>query len=120
MRTFYKVLSALAAIFILATMLSVTSYAKEESATELYERDPDAFYDKYMCVDEEAKEQGLYSDANKSQNKKTGGSSSSSSNQSGSSGGGKGIVYDCDELHVVGCPTDEDGYTKAGDYGNID
>ena len=70
MRTFYKVLSALAAIFILATVLSVTSYAKEESATELYERDPDAFYDKYMCVDEEAKEQGLYSDANKSQNKK--------------------------------------------------
>ena len=34
-------------------------------------------------------------------------------------GEAKGYVYGVDELHVVGLPTDERGYTKAGDYGEI-
>ena len=32
----------------------------------------------------------------------------------------RGYVYGVDELHLVGLPTDERGYTKAGDYGKID
>ena len=32
----------------------------------------------------------------------------------------RGYVYGVDELHLVGLPTDERGYTKAGDYGRID
>lgn len=31
-----------------------------------------------------------------------------------------GYVYGVDELHVVGLPTDERGYTKAGNYGRIE
>lgn len=31
-----------------------------------------------------------------------------------------GYVYGVDELHVVGLPTDERGYTKAGNYGIIE
>ena len=32
----------------------------------------------------------------------------------------KGLVYGVDELHVTGLPTDERGYTQAGNYGEID
>ena len=32
----------------------------------------------------------------------------------------RGYVYGVDELHVTGLPTDEKGYTKAGDYGKIE
>ena len=31
----------------------------------------------------------------------------------------KGLVYGVDELHVTGLPTDERGYTQAGNYGEI-
>ncbi len=31
-----------------------------------------------------------------------------------------GYVYGVDELHIVGLPTDERGYTKAGNYGRIE
>ena len=39
--------------------------------------------------------------------------------KSGDSAIGKGLVYGVDELHVTGLPTDERGYTQAGNYGNI-
>lgn len=32
----------------------------------------------------------------------------------------RGYVYGTDELHITGLPTDEKGYTKAGDYGKIE
>lgn len=32
----------------------------------------------------------------------------------------KGYVYSVDEIHIQGLPTNEDGYTKAGDYGKIE
>ena len=44
----------------------------------------------------------------------------SSSKSSNNTGVGRGWVYGTDELHVVGLPTDERGYTKAGWYGDID
>ena len=36
------------------------------------------------------------------------------------SGSGKGWVYSCDELHVIGLPEGENGYTLPGWYGDID
>lgn len=51
-------------------------------------------------------------------------SSGSSGNSSGSSGvytgRGKGWVYSVDELHVIGLPEGENGYTQPGWYGDID
>ena len=47
----------------------------------------------------------------------SGGSSNSNNTYSGS---GKGWVYSTDELHVIGLPEGENGYTKPGWYGNID
>lgn len=32
----------------------------------------------------------------------------------------KGLVYGVDELHITGLPTDERGYTQAGNYGEIE
>lgn len=43
---------------------------------------------------------------------------SSTGNTAGTTSG-KGWIYSTDELHVVGLPEDERGYTKAGDYGVI-
>lgn len=40
-------------------------------------------------------------------------------NKNNTTTSGKGLIYGTDELHVIGTPTDERGYTKAGDYGNI-
>lgn len=39
---------------------------------------------------------------------------------SGYSNTGKGWVYSTDELHVVGLPVGENGYTQPGYYGDID
>ena len=49
------------------------------------------------------------------------GSTSGGSSSSGSySGPGRGWVYSVDELHVIGLPEGENGYTKPGWYGDID
>lgn len=98
--------------------MRVNVFAKEKSAVELYKEDKDAFYRKYMCLDEEAEQKGYYSDAKVKKSTISGNSSSSSLNVYYSSEA-KGYVYGVDELHIVGLPTDERGYTKAGDYGTI-
>lgn len=92
--------------------------AKEKTATELYKEDKDAFYKKYMCLDEEAKEKGLYSDANKGEYTKT---KKKENKENKTTYEAKGWVYSTDELHIVGLPEDsETGYTKAGNYGQIE
>ncbi|SFQ06872.1 hypothetical protein SAMN04487928_11742 [Butyrivibrio proteoclasticus] len=55
--------------------------------------------------------------SNKSSNKY---SDSGSSSSSGNTTSGKGWVYSADELHVIGLPEGEDGYTLPGWYGDID
>ncbi len=45
--------------------------------------------------------------------------STGSSGANSYSGAGKGWVYSTDELHVVGLPEGENGYTKPGWYGDI-
>ena len=45
---------------------------------------------------------------------------SGNSGNSSYSGAGKGWVYSTDELHVVGLPEGENGYTKPGWYGDIE
>ncbi len=58
---------------------------------------------------------------NKSKSSSSGnGSGSGSSSGSSYSGSGKGWVYSTDELHVVGLPEGENGYTLPGWYGDID
>lgn len=119
-----KILLVIAVLMLFTPM---TAYAKEESAMDLYNRDRDAFYKKYMCLDKEAEEQGLYSDANNGEftkkknksNKSDSKTSYSYSGYSGYVGEAKGWVYGVDELHVVGLPVGEDGYTLQGDYGII-
>jgi hypothetical protein len=121
-----RILSAIIVILITATITTIPAKASDESATELYKKDRDAFYAKYMCLDDEAEEEGLYSDANngaysKTKSKKSGKSTTTSStSQSSYSGEARGWVYSTDELHIVGLPEDpETGYTRAGDYGTI-
>lgn len=121
-----KILSVIIAVLILATITPTTAYAKE-SAMDLYKRDRDAFYKKYMCLDEEAEEQGLYSDANngafvknKSNKKDSKTTNSSSYAGNGYTGEARGWVYSTDELHIIGLPENpETGYTQAGNYGTI-
>lgn len=55
--------------------------------------------------------------SNKSSNKY---SDSVSSSTSGGNTSGKGWVYSTDELHVIGLPEGEDGYTLPGWYGDVD
>lgn len=55
--------------------------------------------------------------SNKSSNKY---SDSGRSSSSGNTTSGKGWVYSADELHVIGLPEGEDGYTLPGWYGDID
>ena len=50
----------------------------------------------------------------------SGSTSSGSSTSSSYSGPGRGWVYSVDELHVIGLPEGENGYTKPGWYGDID
>lgn len=121
-----KMITVIIAVLILATIVPTTAYAKE-SAMDLYKRDRDAFYKKYMCLDEEAEEQGLYSDANNgafTKRNKSNKSDSKTSNSSSYAGSGytgeaRGWVYSTDELHVVGLPEGENGYTLSGNYGTI-
>ena len=46
-------------------------------------------------------------------------STKTNSNTNSSSYTGKGWVYSSDELHIIGLPEDEQGYTRSGDYGVI-
>lgn len=55
--------------------------------------------------------------SNSSSNKN---SESRSSSTCGGTTSGKGWVYSADELHVIGLPEGEDGYTLPGWYGDID
>ena len=52
--------------------------------------------------------------------KPSNGSSSGSTGNSSGTTQGKGWVYSSDELHVIGLPEGEDGYTMPGYYGDID
>ncbi len=55
--------------------------------------------------------------SNKSSNKNSG-SGSALTNEGTTSG--KGWVYSTDELHVIGLPEGENGYTLPGWYGDVD
>ena len=62
-----------------------------------------------------------WGDKSKKPNKKeTNTEQKTNNNKSKSDEINKGYVYSVDELHIQGLPTDERGYTKAGDYGKID
>ena len=120
-----KIILTLIAVLISVSIMPITAKA-EENAVDLYKRDPDAFWAKYKCVDKEAEEKGLYSDANdgafvkRNKNKKsTKETAPASSSTTANTDLGKGWVYSTDELHVINLPEDpETGYTVSGWYGD--
>lgn len=57
---------------------------------------------------------------NKSSQSSENSSKNTTSTTDGTTSSGKGWVYSTDELHVVGLPEGENGYTKAGWYGDVD
>jgi len=59
------------------------------------------------------------SKTNRKPNKKTTQTETTQTQSSSSQTQGRGWVYGTDELHIVGLPEDERGYTKAGNYGTI-
>lgn len=63
-----------------------------------------------------------WGDKTKKPNKKTEKETKKKNNSSNStySNQNRGWVYSTDELHLVGLPEDERGYTRAGDYGAIE
>ena len=120
-----KIILTLIAVLISVSIMPITAKA-EESAVDLYKRDPNAFYAKYKCLDEEAEEQGLYSDANdgafvkRNKNKKKDTKETPQKTTTTTESTNRGWVYGVDELHITGLPTGEDGYTLQGDYGIIE
>lgn len=118
-------------IIISLSMIALISMpVKAESLWELYKRDPQAFYEKTMCIDEESRQNGYYTEASRSyeqyKNDIPSASNSTSKNKSKSIKStksdqlNKGFVYGDDELHVVGTQSDSRGYTAAGYYGSDD
>lgn len=57
---------------------------------------------------------------NKSSQSSENSSKNTTSTTDGTTSSGKGWVYSTDELHVVGLPEGENGYTKPGWYGDVD
>ena len=120
-----KIILTLIAVLISVSIMPITAKA-EENAVDLYKRDPDAFWAKYKCLDKEAEEQGLYSDANdgafvkRNKNKKKDTKETTQQTTTTTPQTGQGWVYSTDELHIVGLPEDESGYTKSGFYGSIE
>lgn len=97
----------LAILLSIGIMINSVQTVHAESLYELYKRDPEAYYKKILCIDEESIENGYYSDINPNNYKE----SSTNTNEQN-----KGYVFGNDELHVTGTPSDQSGYTKAGDY----
>ena len=60
------------------------------------------------------------SKTNRKPNKKTTQTETSQTQSNSSQTQGRGWVYGADELHIVGLPENEQGYTQAGWYGDID
>ena len=99
-------------IFIIFVML-LTIYhpVKAESYMEWRKRDPEGFYAHFTCTDEETKANGCYTEYGKdwSVTVDVGGSQNNSSVN-------RGYVNGDDELHVVGYPTDSEGYSINPSY----
>ncbi len=98
---------------------------REQKEKEFYEKWLDDLEADGNLTPEAIKAAGEYGEGRIANHKSTGGSrsggySSGSNSGNGYSGGGKGWVYSVDELHVVGLPAGENGYTQPGYYGDID
>lgn len=103
------------ALLISIIIISTPTTVHAEDYWSLYKKDPDAFYKKMMCIDEESIEKGYYSDARQNNTESTSKKKKITKNRKDEINGG--FVYGDDELHVIGAPTDPDGYTSGGYYG---
>lgn len=109
---------------ILSLLFSTTVHAEKSAREKWYERynqmqeytmeiyNDDDLYSNYTPP-EEIKTKKEVEEKNKTSKKKT-------STKSNTNTDAKGWVYSVDEIHITGTPTDERGYTKAGDYGVIE
>ena len=103
----------------IAMLINIIQPVKAESYMEWAKRDPEGFYKKMMCMEEESIEKGYYSDARDMGSSGSSESSSTVASQGTYGGVNRGYVFGDDELHVVGTPSDSSGYTSAGDYTNM-
>lgn len=120
-----KFITALMTILISATIISVPSYAKETFAERCQRRQREA---QEQFVADLEREGNLTQEAidafgvkgkqpqKKSSKTTTSGNTASTSTYTGEA---RGWVYSTDEMHVVGLPENEQGYTASGDYGVI-
>ena len=101
---------------------------REKEQQEMYEKWLDDLEADGNLTQEAIDAAGIYGEGrtpNHKSRKSSGGSTAESGSSSSEAGGsctvaGKGWVYSADELHVVGLPEGEDGYTLPGWYGDID
>lgn len=118
-----RIVLSIIALIIVATITPITSYA--ETYEEAWLRKQQERYNNTMKELEkdgnltESAKDALTIDGKKKTSEKAKNKEKSNNNNS-SQYEPKGWVYSSDELHVVGLPEDESGYTKAGDYGAID
>ncbi len=122
-----KLIIAFSTIFALGMFFGVAgTTVSAETAQEKYERTQYEWKQKYLDDLEEA---GMLTqeaidaldgpNSTRKPNYKSNSGSSESEN-SASQSQGKGWVYSSDELHVIGLPEGENGYTKPGYYGDVD
>ncbi len=95
---------------------------REQQEKEMTEKWLDELEADGNLTPEAIKAAGEYGEGRVPNHKSTsrGGSGSYTGGNIGTTTSGKGWVYSADELHVIGLPEGEDGYTLPGWYGDID
>ena len=131
------VLTTIAAVGLMVGFSSITANASDFDLQAHYEKmkakreqQEKEFTEKWLdeleadgnLTPEAIKAAGKYGEGRVPNHKPTGGGESGSyaGENSGTTTSGKGWVYSADELHVIGLPEGEDGYTLPGWYGDID
>lgn len=131
-----KMIIVLSSITVMTLMLLVSSIRVDAESYEEYcekwlqkQRERDEKYMDELEADGNLTQEAIDSISKGTSKRKPNCKSNSSSNKNSDSGrssssgnttSGKGWVYSADELHVIGLPEGEDGYTLPGWYGDID
>ena len=95
---------------------------REQREKEMWEKMLDDLEADGNLTPEAIKAAGKYGEGRVPNHKSTSGSGSGSyaGGSSDATTSGKGWVYSADELHVIGLPEGENGYTLPGWYGDIE
>ena len=114
-----------AAITVIAILSLTTITVHAETKEEAWLRKQREYQEKYMDdleADGNLTQEAIDSISKGTSDRKPNHKPTNSDTTSGTSsdGSGKGWVYSTDELHVVGLPEGDNGYTKPGYYGDVD